>query len=146
MEKKKFEVETVFIIASAKKSEPFILTTKNSTGEMDFFRKTFEVERVGFNQEKAQNILRDFLITDILGKGVFADTQKMVFDKVGMKKIKCKYYINLKEPNVSLKNTSFLPIHKAMDIKNKLSDQLREFLINYVTEKRNIFDEDEVSN
>lgn len=143
MEKKKFEIETLFIITSAKKTEPFVLTVKNASGEMDFFRRTFEIEGVGFNPEKAQGILRDFLITNILAKGVFVDSQKIDFNKVGLRKIKCKYYILLKEPSVIIKNSSFLSVYKIMDSKNKLSDQLREFLLDYVNEKRNIFEETE---
>jgi hypothetical protein len=143
MEKKKFEVEVAFIISYMKKSTPYLFFVTNQNQEMDFFRKTIELEGVGFNEGKAKDMIRDFLIQHLLGKGVFVNSQKMMFQKMGKRKYLCKYFINLTEPKVNLKQGDFKDVHKAMNVKNRLSNLARQFLINYVSEKRNLFFEEE---
>ncbi|HOJ50448.1 MAG TPA: hypothetical protein PKW55_06515 [Spirochaetota bacterium] len=139
MEKKVFEVKVIYIITYFKKSDPYIFIVKNKDGEKDFYREVIKIEGVGFNEEKAKDIIRDSLIKNILSKGTLTTSQKMIFQKSGMRKYLCKYYITVNEDNLNIKG-DFVEIHKAMSIKEKMSEFLREFLINYVSSKRDLFE------
>ena len=141
MEKKTFKIEAYFIISSFKKSDPELFLIKNEKNEMDCFKRNFTLEGLSFNVDKARDLIRDFLVESILPKGIFVSSQKMVFDKIGKQEFRCKYYINLTEKKLQLKNGSFVLVHKAIDVKNNLSPFLREFLINYVEKKKNIYEE-----
>lgn len=141
MEMKTFKIDTYFIITHMKKSEPQLFIVTNAAKEMDFLRKSFELEGIGFNDEKARDLVKNFLVTQVLGRGVFADSQKITFEPVGKRHLRCKYMLNVSETKLAAKG-SFEPIHKVMNVKNKLSDSLRLFLVNYVSEKRDIFDDE----
>ncbi|PKL12502.1 MAG: hypothetical protein CVV50_04380 [Spirochaetae bacterium HGW-Spirochaetae-6] len=136
MEKKIFEVEVVYIITYVKKNDVYLYLITNQNKQFDFYRNSIKVEGIGFNQDKAQEMIRDFLVTHILERGVFVDSQKMVFDRVEKRKFHCNYYVNLTESKVSLKAGEFQAVHKIINIKNKLSDTLRTFLVNYIEGKK----------
>lgn len=138
MEKKTFQIETYYIISCTKKVEPTLFITTNEKKEMDFVKKTFSIEGVGLNEEKAKEMMREFLVSQILPKGVFVNSQKSTIIKKARLQFICKYYVNLTEEKVNWKNGSFMSIHKVMDTKNNLSPELRNFLINYVEERKNM--------
>jgi len=139
VEKKTFEVEVLYIITYFKKAEPYIFTVKNKNGEKDFYRENFKIEGIGFNEEKAKDMIRDYLIENILSKGTLTTSQKILFQKIGMRKYLCKFYITVNDDKLEIKG-NFEEIHKAMNVKEKMSDILRDFLINYVSSKRDLFE------
>lgn len=135
MATKKFEVDIVYMIIHSKKSKTSLFLITNSNRELDFFHHHIEVEGIGFNEEKAKDKIRDFLIQNILGKGAMVMSQKMIFQKTGMRKFMCKYIIDLTDAKVNIKNGEFYPLQKTMNVKNRMSDLLREFLVKYIAEK-----------
>ncbi len=135
MEKKKFKVNTFFIISHIKKSEP-LLFLMNNNNELDFFRKSFELEGVGFHEEKARDMIRDFLVTHVLGKGAFANSQKMSFEKSGKREFSCKYHVSITDAKVDVKGGSFIPLKKAISVKKRMTDMLRNFLVSYIKDKK----------
>ncbi len=135
MEKKIFEVEVYFIISHMKKATPYLFLV-NAGSELGFFKKTFKQEGVGFHDEKAKGMIKDYLVSNILAKGVFVESQRMTFEKAGRRKFSCKYYVSLTEPKSNLKSGSFVAINKAISIKNNMSNFLRTFLVNYIEEKK----------
>ncbi len=141
MELKTFKIDAYFIITHMKKSEPQLFITTNAHKEMDFLRKSFELEGVGFNDDKAKDMVKNYLINNVLGRGVFTNSQKLTFEPIGRRHLRCKYILTVSDSKLVAKG-SFYPFHKAMNPKNKLSDSLRLFLVNYITEKRDIFDEE----
>jgi hypothetical protein len=141
MEKKVFTIDAYFILTFVKKNEPTLFLVKNDKGELDFYKKSFELEGIGFHEEKAKDMLRDHLINFILGKKAYVENQKLLFEPAGKRIYKCKYFINLSDNKVFVKNGEFYSMYNAMDIRNKMSDMVRTFLVNYVEQKKTIFDE-----
>lgn len=136
MEKKTFQVNAVYIITYMKGAEPQIFVSTNALKEFDFVKASFDVEGIGFNEDKAKEKMRSFLVSNVLKKGTFTNSQKVIFSKAAVRTYNARYFVNLTEPKLALKNGGFYYTHKLIGSKNKLSDTLREFLVNYVSEKR----------
>lgn len=142
MEKKKYEINAHFIMTYVKKTDPQVFLVKNEKGELDFYHARFEIEGVGFHEEKAKEMIREYMINTILGRKAFVDNQKLMMEMSGKRHVRAKYFVNLTDNKINIKNGEFVSVYDAMNVRNRMTDIVRDFLVHYVEQKKSIYLED----